>query len=462
MHDQTQDGAADARRLKKRELDRKAQRLARERTKSRIAQLETMVENLRQTDSNSQISSLMDQLGQVTKERDNLLQVLNSLGTTIRRHLDDASPAEQSRNAQLEASSQIPSGVSLVPTGVERVRQASRTSSEASGPTGMELQPMESQLVTFGNDAWDCSITCDDSLPPAMAFDNSMITHGGGELIPLPGLLPDVPQTTSEDVIIPTPPMICHCTSPSSCASNYHAIPSGNTWRAANEALGKSTKLSPEEATVEDYTAEDTPVRAVLEGWDSVERAGKMTASWRKLRKIDEVCFHQCPNTERLAILRMMHLLMTYHGEPTLTRRASLPRWFLMRPSQALAHSYAIDYFVWPGVRERFVFSQHQYCTNTFWDLFQSNLKVLWPYDFRDTYLQNSHTGKFQLSPMFEERIRDINAWTMSSDFFTHFPELYEDIPPYLGIPASLGGMPAIQAAQYQRQDENANEVVAR
>ncbi|KAI1045017.1 hypothetical protein LB505_013352 [Fusarium chuoi] len=63
MYNETQTSTAEARRLKKRELDRKAQRLARERTKSRIAQLESMVDNLRQDDSNAQIATLMDQLG---------------------------------------------------------------------------------------------------------------------------------------------------------------------------------------------------------------------------------------------------------------------------------------------------------------------------------------------------------------------------------------------------------------
>ncbi|KAM5344181.1 hypothetical protein ACJ41O_012718 [Fusarium nematophilum] len=385
MRDQAQDNAADARRLKKRELDRKAQRLARERTKSRIAQLETMVENLRQTDSNAQISSLMDQLSTVTRERDELLQVLSSLGSTIRRHLDDATTTDRTLNTNAE-SSQQPMSMPVV----QAPSQISRSSSETSGPTtAWEIPTVEHQPIdSLSNDAWSCSIPCVGPLAPAMVLENPILSQPSTDLIPLPGLLPSSPST--DDVIIPIPPMICFCTTPNSCASTHHGQRPKNIWRAANEALGRSTKLPPEEMVIEEFTCEDTPVRAVLEGWDSVEQAGKMTASWRKLRRVDEVCFKTCAKTERLAILRMMHLMMTYHGDPTVQRRASLPRWFWMR--WVLAHSYAIDFFVWPGVRERFVFSQHQYCTNLFWDLFQANLKILWPYDFRDTYMQNAHT----------------------------------------------------------------------
>lgn len=89
-----------------------------------------------------------------------------------------------------------------------------------------------------------------------------------------------------------------------------------------------------------------------------------------------------------------------------------------------------------------------------FWDLFRGNFKIMWPYDFRDTYMHNSETGRYHLSPLFEERIRDISAWTMCPDFFVQFPELYGDIPTYLSVPASVsnmgsGGMvPYVQQAQ--------------
>ncbi|KAM0491551.1 hypothetical protein ACHAPB_009099 [Verticillium nonalfalfae] len=143
--------------------------------------------------------------------------------------------------------------------------------------------------------------------------------------------------------------------------------------------------MSPLAIEDEDRASQDTPVRAIVEGWESVERAGMMTDSWRKLRIIDGLCLSK------------------------------------------------------PGVRERFVFSQHHYCANIFWHLFGSSLTILWQFGFNNCFMKDTVTGRFQLSPFFEDRIRDINSWTMNVDFFDHFPELCDDIPIYGGIPPKLG-----------------------
>jgi hypothetical protein len=109
-------------------------------------------------------------------------------------------------------------------------------------------------------------------------------------------------------------------------------------------------------------------------------------------------------------------------------------------PSQAIVHSYAIDFFAWPGVRERFVFAQHRYCSNTFWYLFNSCLHVLWPYEFRDCYSRNTTTGQYSISPSFEKRLYDINAWTMSDGLFRQWPEFYSDFPAYNKFPMNVNG----------------------
>lgn len=103
-----------------------------------------------------------------------------------------------------------------------------------------------------------------------------------------------------------------------------------------------------------------------------------------------------------------------------------------------MAHSYAIDFFAWPGIRERFVFAQHRYCSNTFWHLFNSCLHVLWPYEFRDCYFRNATTGQYSLSPSFEKRLFDINAWTMSDEMFKKWPEFYSDFPVYNKFPMHI------------------------
>ena len=77
--------------------------------------------------------------------------------------------------------------------------------------------------------------------------------------------------------------------------------------------------------------SETVPVRAILEGWDVVERAGQLSPLWKKLRRIDELQFSGCADTERLAILTTMHMLLRYHAEPTLERARKLPMWLMKR-----------------------------------------------------------------------------------------------------------------------------------
>ncbi|KAL5603612.1 hypothetical protein FOVSG1_006362 [Fusarium oxysporum f. sp. vasinfectum] len=437
MYNETKNSTAEARRLKKRELDRKAQRLARERTRSRIVQLESMVDILRQDNKNARIATLMDQLGKVTKERDNLLQVLDSLGSTIRRHLSDSTTSEPLSDMTSDSSQHAGLAQSVPIT-------TPRSTSEASSSAILELPVNPPPPEPFTYDGRNYTVS-NEPYPTTLAFDNSIFPPPGNGFIPTQPLLPDIHTPPEEvDVIIPKASVLCPCSSPTSSGANFHDV-KPNIWRAINEVLVKPTKLSAEEIAIEEYNAEDIPVRAILEGWDSIERAGKMTPTWRKLRKADELCFTNCADTERLAAMRIYHLLIMYHGDSTLERRATLPRWYWHRPSQALPHSYGIDFFVWPGFRERLIFCQHQYCANTFWELLQTNLKILWSDSFQDTFYHNAHTGKYHISPLFEQRIRDINAWTMSTDFFTHFPELSEDIPTYTGIPASLAGLHSTQ-----------------
>lgn len=64
---------ATSRRMRKRELDRRCQRIARERTKNRIAYLEGLVEDFRKQDSTGRVATLMKQLSDIAKERDTLV-----------------------------------------------------------------------------------------------------------------------------------------------------------------------------------------------------------------------------------------------------------------------------------------------------------------------------------------------------------------------------------------------------
>ncbi|CRK14530.1 hypothetical protein BN1723_010365 [Verticillium longisporum] len=397
-----------ASRLKKRELDRKAQRAARKRTQDRIVQLEELVAHLSRNDINAEASRLMERLLQTTQERDKLMGVLSSLGATIRHHTDTFS-------AQSKVSLSSVVGAMVSPSDLpEDVQPSDQTHTLEEGPAS----PLSrNEYVTPGTcfPPPPANASCEFDTPekpiiagkPMMTSYSRHVVQNLDEVKQTPITLlrsdSELSQETNSfgnSFIIPQSPQPCHC---STVLRVNQRNPNPNIWRLANHALGRPVKMSPLAIEDEDRASQDTPVRAIVEGWESVERAGMMTDSWRKLRIIDGLCLSKCG------------------------------------PSQSLPHSYAIDFFVWPGVRERFVFSQHHYCANIFWHLFGSSLTILWQFGFNNCFMKDTVTGRFQLSPFFEDRIRDINSWTMNVDFFDHFPELCDDIPIYGGIPPKLG-----------------------
>ncbi|KAL0935610.1 bZIP transcription factor [Colletotrichum truncatum] len=433
---------AATRRAKKRELDRRAQRAARERNRNRIAYLEATIQAMSEQESNSRIANLMNQLADMTRQRDNLEKVLSSIETSIQVHREGKKVESSTRSDQASQ-----------PLNVASDPQDWPDDHAAADILAMNVMD-DVVLDDFTPDA--CTVTWGLPVPDTAVLDFGTATEfsrvvQGPSSLTLPGNpnLESFPKSASppsarhlgpgDGVIVPEPDSACEC-----LASRHDpgtpGVPSTTSiWRYANEALGAREMLSTNVLALEDEMNEHIPIRVILEGWDAVERSEKLPPLWKKLRRTDSLQFRNCPNTERLAILRLMHRLLRYQAEATVEQCAKLPAWYLSRPSQSLPHSSAIDFFVWPGVRERFVFSQHQYCSNLFWKVFADSFRIMWPFEFRDCYRRNVETGRYCMSPEFEQRIQNINSWTMSTDFFNHFPEMYSDIPVYQEIPKPLG-----------------------
>ena len=233
--------------------------------------------------------------------------------------------------------------------------------------------------------------------------------------------------------------------------------PRGSIWRYANVTLmdnhRRLSPILPEEEALD----EDIPIRVVLSSWDEVESQMEasrleLPLSWKIIRRIDEQLFNKAGTKERLASMYIMHLMLQFHRDPSNERRAKLPPWYLQRPSQTKPHAYATNFFVWPGVRERFVYEQHKYCNNLFAQLFQTCLTLLWPYDFRDCFMQNWETGTYELSSNFRSSINDISKWTMRPEFFRPFPDLRCDIPASWSNPVPTSNQLQIQLAGHGGQ----------
>lgn len=437
-----QDGqGVSSRRLKKREIDRRCQRQARERTKSRIAYLEGLVEDFRRQDSSGQVATLMKQLQEVESERDLMSKTLKDIQKAMDVHKpskDDSSSNNVNPDPMVlmngfndDEEEQKPSIISL----------ARRASAPLSDHLPDNNPTNDFDLATF-------------SPAPSVHMPSHEILFGP-QVVRLDS---DSPQSTSQALVqskaIDDPNLM-----PTSYANNWDhpmngcacqksqgrsgtpgakSLWRGNYWRYANEVLSERFDWPDSIEPTSDAAADDVAVRVVLEGWDAVAKRGLLHPSWQILRRIDQTLFRTCQDTERLAILRAMHSLLQFHTESTSQRYARLPPWYNKRPSQKIAHSYAIDFFAWPGLRERFIFGEHNYCDNEFWKLFCTSLRILWPFEFRDCYTREIETGLYKISPHFDERLYDIKTWTMGPDIFQRFPELYSDMPSFNTVPGSV------------------------
>lgn len=421
-----------SRRLKKREIDRRCQRQARERTKTRIAYLEGLVEDFRRKDASGQVATLMQQLKEVEAERDIMSKTLKD----IQKAMDVHRPARSSEEEQTQDTDLRDS------PGAER--KSSVTSLADDAPLAFKTEPGDGEELTRVDsfDLANFTATPPRQLTPHdMLFAPEIVRLNTDSQRPLSQAIVQAKKREENPMPSRWAKNWAHGQSSCSCHSHAERVPGrrpvwqGNYWRYANEVLSERFDWTENVLPATDAMADDVPIRALLEGWDAVEQRGNLHPSWQILRRIDETLFATCPQTERLAILRAMHTLLQFHTESTSERYQRLPPWYMRRPSQTIAHSYAIDFFAWPGIRERFIFGEHNYCQNEFWHLFCKSFRLLWPYEFRDCYTREVETGLYKVSTNFDQRLTDIKCWTMGPDIFNRFPELHSDMPSYNHIP---------------------------
>jgi hypothetical protein len=262
------DADSEARRKRKRENDRKAQRVARERSKKRIEHLEFLLGNLRKDDKHDDSTELADRLEKATSERDALLDSLRSIEALVQRQI--------SRHADIgEPSSSRP------PAAAPDDHPDDKPPPPPPPPPPAQSLPAPSST----------------SLPSSSA--SSIISA----CPPPPGTLDVMPGAA-------LPPM------PDDCL-----------WTVAKGILQRPHTIYSRDPA----QWQDVPVRAAVEGWEAVERAGLMNPFWETLRGLDEKCLAACGPVERIGFLHMTHTLLVYHGDPSQKNFENLPPFYWMR-----------------------------------------------------------------------------------------------------------------------------------
>jgi hypothetical protein len=307
-----------SRRLKKREIDRRCQQQARQKAKSRIAYLEGLVQDLKNQDASGRLENVMKQLSNTQKEKELLSSKLDDIQKIL------ASPGPRQRDSGTPRLTEQPttddeprSDPAAVAGPCEAVPfnepQANRSAHALAGKRDDIGQSAD-------NASNECSIL---PAPPRPLLSDSVLNlpHASDQTIPPcpQACAPTMPQTS----------LTCDCSFAKRLANSSKATT--NLWHYANVVLEERFKWLGEIPPDEDALSEDTPIRAVIEGWDSLDKCNSMSPSWNVLRRIDETLFSICGPVERLAILLTMHILLQFHCEPTGERFNKLPPWYWAR-----------------------------------------------------------------------------------------------------------------------------------
>jgi hypothetical protein len=82
------------------------------------------------------------------------------------------------------------------------------------------------------------------------------------------------------------------------------------TFRFSNQILGQCSRLKLQTSPTHQVRDADIAIRAVLNGWNAVTKKYALDPLWAILRHADEAIFGRCDAIERLAVLRVMILMI--------------------------------------------------------------------------------------------------------------------------------------------------------
>ncbi|PPJ52042.1 hypothetical protein CBER1_09813 [Cercospora berteroae] len=404
--------------------------------------MEAVMESLEQHDSSGQVAALRGQLERSEQERALLVRTLQDIQHLISQRGPRANHAGTRSSSTASDEPGITRAGAIYPPasasayrGIQDDTRSSNSIFQGTRSENQELQPV--RTIQEGPRT--------PKICAAPANDASMKT---------------TVQSQAYNWIKPAAK--CSCQTHVNRLSGHDAVWQGNYWKFCVDVLDERFDWAENIGPANDDESDDVLVRRVLEGWDSVEqnRCAPLHPSLQMLRRVDEAMFGPIPMTERLAMLRAMHLLLQYHTDPTAERYERLPPWYTYRPEQHKKHTYAVEYWAWPQFRLRFVGDEHLYCGNGFFRMYQDEMRLLWPFEFRDCYTHDLETGLYKPSMLFDQRINNINCWTMGPDFFEKFPELSGVIATNLrSVPKS---MPSAGMSRRGKQQPSMNATFPR
>ena len=328
--------------LKKREIDRRCQRKSREKTKARIAELEGLLKEFQNRDVDGGVAALRRKLEEVEADRSRLESTLRSLESII---LGSRSAWEQEPGVSVNVAQHLQTPA--IPDPPRAPVESDRSNLDAAFIAFANQNDFRGHHLLESTTTWNSYDFTSTIIPPvpgggfggnanSLFADHSPSARSSSfetscEYLAsrsnINNLQPPFVDDFSPSPGIVVPSTVMHSTGCACCAPKTpNSRPS--LWRFANDILVGSFRFRGYLNLTDDATNQDIAIRAVLHGWDAVARSQQLPISWQILRRIDETLFSICGDTERLAILQAMHLLLHFHDESTPERHAKLPPWY--------------------------------------------------------------------------------------------------------------------------------------
>lgn len=414
-----------------------AQKNSRERRRSHIDHLENMISILRKENGNAGTCELMETILQLRAENERLRRIINNaktslslascepptitgIGKSLTENTTDAPKATRDINSRgTNDSAQESPGKDLEPsfTG-EQVPNFSLldlmpgSSNNPAQNMALNRQDFYGYRGTHRNGDSQASLQFTDSWMDKMAVGNDIKRSPNLNpftfLGPLATAMPSIGRTRT-------------------------GFTYGSTWERSNRIYGQIFDVSPSAAcqalALSSAHYADMIFKAVIKGWSALNSEERNNPIMRTLGDMDQV-FSELDPVSRAAFMYKSHMLLKYHLDTDKYSLDEIPEW--QRPllsQRTKQHPIAIDFFVWPALRDRLMEGNHNYfATKDFSEYFRRYYKFNWPFSLEDSYIYDRDANTYRLSPIFERYHRNITYWGMQKPFLERFPELVNDI----------------------------------
>jgi hypothetical protein len=259
---------------KRRKIDRDAQRAVRERTKNQISALQRMIDTLLRNQGDGKVETLARQLREKEEENDRLKNLLSAIGKM----------AHTAVNTDLE-----PGTAGDV---------ASSTTEVDAGLMGM----VESMVAAKSDDSLPFHLDINDpeTNPQLSSPDERNNDFGAAPVSTSLNLFSEQQDSLMEAAELPSsnvgmsstyfkyPPSHLQMRSDACCNTVSAAKP---IWEQVDDGLAKAQALKTRPRIPNAGKDADVCIRAILQGWVSVEQQRDLDAGWQILRYIDQNIF---------------------------------------------------------------------------------------------------------------------------------------------------------------------------